>query len=661
MWTIARLFHRVQRSALSSGRSSFWEDLELGSLFIAACFVLIELTGGPTGFLYPLIFAVVAFLVAFHSTAQTCYFLALILGTEAAITYLHPELTSWRVFLSHASFVLLFGYLYAVFLRSEVAQRRSALSREIQSRLSSIEDEALQFRLTSGLSFDGRELSSAEIRSRRQIGSVQAIHDSLYNVLAVAEKALSPYTVALLWMENDDKHFRVKELRSNSDNVTEKQIAVGEGFVGAITKRCEPLVLTQLKPGHGGLVYYAAPENVTDFAGVPVMEGKHLRGVLLADRVDSQPFDESDVAVMSTIAEEIVRAVQVERIFTDMDREKFQKERFYQASRDFNSALTVQQVATVALEAARRVAQVEFAAVTVATETEGELEIADMHWEGKNTDAYLGASFAAGDGLVGKAIKARHALPHGTHRTATQVLFSPKLDVSLPAVKVLPLLWKDQGVGALVLGSKRENFLDHELVDMLRVVADHAAIAIANGQMYARMERMATTDGLTGLTNHRQFQHLFDGMLARCERYGRKVSIILTDIDHFKPVNDTYGHPVGDMVLKKVAKIMQGVARKTDVVARYGGEEFAIVMEETDTEGAFHIAERIRKAVEAEMFRCENGSFRCTMSLGIATYPLDGTLKARVIEIADQNLYQAKHGGRNQTVTSKPRKARIAS
>ncbi|MEL6544445.1 MAG: GGDEF domain-containing protein, partial [Myxococcota bacterium] len=170
-----------------------------------------------------------------------------------------------------------------------------------------------------------------------------------------------------------------------------------------------------------------------------------------------------------------------------------------------------------------------------------------------------------------------------------------------------------------------------------------------------------TTDGLTGLTNHRQFQLAFDEMLARSQRYGRKMSLILTDIDHFKSINDTYGHPVGDLVLKRVARLLEEGARKTDVVARYGGEEFAVLMEETDTDDAYSIAERIRESIQAETFRSENGSFQCTLSLGVTTYPEDGATKAEIIERADQNLYEAKHGGRNRTVVSQSRRPRVAS
>ncbi|MEL6543854.1 MAG: GAF domain-containing protein, partial [Myxococcota bacterium] len=492
LWLLARLVSRLRRSAMDDGRSAALEDLELGTLFVAGAFVLIEMTGGATGLLYPLVFALVAFLIAFHSIPQNIYFLTVILSVEAAVTYLRPVGEDpWRLYISHASFLLLFGYLYALFLRSEVAHRRLVLQREIRTNLTRIEEEAREFRLTSGLGLESRELSAEEIAHRRQIGSIQAIHDSLYNVLAVAEKALTPYTVALLWLDASDTHVRVKELRSHSDVIKESRIGVGEGFLGAISKRREPLVLTQLKAGHSGLVYYSRPEPVTDFAGVPVMEGQHLRGILVADRIDGDAFNDDDLSVMKTIAEEVIRAVQVERIFADMDREKYRKERFYQASRDFNTALTVEQVAAVAIDAARRVSQADYAAVAVATERENMLRIMAAHGDTK----LVGLELNADSALVGKAIKAQVPLPHGQSRSSQHLVFGPDIPFSPPAVKVLPLLWKEQGVGALVLGSEREDFLADDLLEMLRVVADHAAIAIANAQMYGRMERMATTDG----------------------------------------------------------------------------------------------------------------------------------------------------------------------
>src|SRR5690606_4136491 len=139
--------------------------------------------------------------------------------------------------------------------------------------------------------------------------------------------------------------------------------------------------------------------------------------------------------------------------------------------------------------------------------------------------------------------------------------------------------------GSLVCGARRRRVLDADAVRMLEVIAMQAGEAFLRAQLFARTEKMATTDGLTGLLNHRTFQAKFDEEIARAARSGRKVTLVLTDIDHFKSINDTYGHATGDAVLRGIAGILERCARSTDVVARYGGEEFAIVLPETDAHG----------------------------------------------------------------------------
>jgi diguanylate cyclase (GGDEF)-like protein len=185
---------------------------------------------------------------------------------------------------------------------------------------------------------------------------------------------------------------------------------------------------------------------------------------------------------------------------------------------------------------------------------------------------------------------------------------------------------------------------------MLTVIASHVAVKLTNAQLYGRMEEMATTDGLTGLSNHRTFQERFAEMLARAERTGGKQALLLTDIDHFKKVNDTYGHPIGDVVLRGVAQVVRDCVRKVDLAARYGGEEFGIVLEGTDLAGARQLAERIRSEVQKQVFQSPKGPFGCTLSLGIAVYPDDGRDGKTIIDHADQSLYSAKHNGRNRAV-----------
>ena len=207
------------------------------------------------------------------------------------------------------------------------------------------------------------------------------------------------------------------------------------------------------------------------------MEGAFLRGVLVADRANGKPFDNSDVAVMTTVAGEIVRAVEVERVFVEMDRAKFEQERFYEASREFNQALTIRDVARIAIGAAKRVAAVDFAALVVLLEEENRLRIEATDWAGHDeVQAWVGREMDLEHGLAGAAIRARHPLPVGTAHTPHQPVFGPGLEMALPAVKVVPLIARGKGVAALVLGSSHEDFLPLGTLEIVKVIADHAAI-----------------------------------------------------------------------------------------------------------------------------------------------------------------------------------------
>ena len=187
---------------------------------------------------------------------------------------------------------------------------------------------------------------------------------------------------------------------------------------------------------------------------------------------------------------------------------------------------------------------------------------------------------------------------------------------------------------------------------MLQTVCSHAAITLAHARMYQRLEMIASTDGLTGLTNRRRFVELLHEVYLRAERFKRKMTLLMIDADHFKIINDTYGHPVGDLVLKRLAGLLQEEARRTDVVARYGGEEFVLLLEETDAEGALLVAERIRDRVSHQVVQGDFGSVKITVSLGIATWPDNGRTAEEVLKNADQALYQAKRQGRNRVVMS---------
>jgi diguanylate cyclase (GGDEF)-like protein len=246
-------------------------------------------------------------------------------------------------------------------------------------------------------------------------------------------------------------------------------------------------------------------------------------------------------------------------------------------------------------------------------------------------------------------VKNKHYLPAtGALRDTTTPIYTKRVRLrNVESLLVLPLLCADEAIGTFTLAATAPNRFNKDVREMLRIIANQVAVSLQNAGMYKRMETMATTDGLTGLTNHRTFQERAADLLERSARHGHKAAVLLTDVDHFKKVNDNYGHPVGDEVLRRVAGVLAGRSRKVDIVARYGGEEFCLVLPDTDAAGAEHFANELRQEIADQVMTSEHGKFRVTISMGVAQFPQDSTERTQLIERADQALYACKEGGRN--------------
>jgi diguanylate cyclase (GGDEF)-like protein len=206
----------------------------------------------------------------------------------------------------------------------------------------------------------------------------------------------------------------------------------------------------------------------------------------------------------------------------------------------------------------------------------------------------------------------------------------------------LPKPYDELELNARIYASLRTKSLQDELKTKNKQLED----------LLYKVEYMAITDALTGLYNRRRFHDVLTKEFERSKRYTNAFSIIMLDLDHFKPVNDDYGHQAGDTVLKEIAKILLKSIREIDTVSRYGGEEFVLLLPNTNKEGAFNLAERIRNAIEKNRLACiENREV--TASIGISGVPdADIDTEDKLIRCADFALYQAKRNGRNRIETA---------
>jgi diguanylate cyclase (GGDEF)-like protein len=210
---------------------------------------------------------------------------------------------------------------------------------------------------------------------------------------------------------------------------------------------------------------------------------------------------------------------------------------------------------------------------------------------------------------------------------------------------VVPLHAEGHALGILVAehSMRSGSRIERRVVSTLERFASYGSLALRNAWLLEQVRRAATTDGLTGIANRATFDASLKRELDRAARHGEDLSLALFDIDHFKSLNDNYGHQVGDTVLQSVARTLEAPSRSFDLPARYGGEEFAVILPRTSRQDAHTVAERLRQAV-AET----HPDPEVTVSAGVATFPLDGAIEKDLLRAADAALYASKRAGRNR-------------
>jgi len=303
-----------------------------------------------------------------------------------------------------------------------------------------------------------------------------------------------------------------------------------------------------------------------------------------------------------------------------------------------NSSLALEEVLNVALTHAGRIMGAVAGAMYLVTPGKNE-----MRREAEYNLAYRAKG----------AVRHLEEEPLRTALTAMRPLVLKLADEASPGLEagghpahvlVVPMQRAGQLMGAMELYLNTSREITEDQADLLNGVASQGAIAIRHAQLFQAQEENALTDELTKLPNRRALAQRYLQEMHRARRYHKSIAFLMIDLDHFKQVNDTYGHLEGDAVLHELAKILTAGARESDVCARYGGEEFGIILHETTEQGARTLAERIRAKVASATFP---GGLRLTISIGVAA-TAEPALFTTLMERADQALYAAKQGGRNQ-------------
>lgn len=630
------------------GRLTPQKDLEIGLLLASFVYAVVQIGGGLTGQLYPLVYVLVAFVASFAQKPMGSVLMIIIVLFEAVLYFGTERHAAAEPYFLHATFIVFFGLMNLLFTRAEIVRVREHSRRKLdEEKLKALEDARL-YRL---LSVPREVLERDEERLTRS--SVEEVHQALYYTLDLLRRTLDLHTCVLLMLDDSRERFRIVELSSSSDDIADGPFRDGEGVVGAVIKRGMSMNLEHIKPGYRGLCYYKSEARVRAFVGVPVIEQGRVLGAVCGDRLDDRPFLARDEAVLEGAARHILRTIENERVFVQLERTKSEQTVLHQASQALGAALTEDAVIDAGLKAAQRIVPYDFAAVTRYEPEHKRHSVRRAVGEGATELKNL--SFRDNTSLTAMAVKNRHYLPYrGEFDGQKQMVYTPAESLrGMQSLLILPLLVREDPVGTLALAARRPEAFSAQARQTLQVLGNQLAVALANAESVRRLEELATTDGLTGCLNKRAFLDELEKRLKVAERFGKKLSLIVTDIDHFKSVNDTYGHAVGDQVIRGLGEILRHLKRETDVVGRFGGEEFCILCEETDARGAVQLAERVREELKERNFESELGKLRVTCSLGVAQFPDDADNDKQLFELADKALYAAKQTGRNRVCTTR--------
>jgi two-component system cell cycle response regulator len=646
-----RLAHRLRQA-----QGTVRRDVVLFSqLFVAIYAIVLHTPGGIDGPYHAVVYVGLMLVAGFTSPAVAFVSVAFVVALEAGISLiaLGRELDQLA---PHAVLMGVFAFFNLAMFRAEIARVRRLSRNRIETELKRIKEAARTYRLI------GAPSQASEPRSLRPLGmdeerlaqsGVDEIHAVLRFALDLTRQSLSLRSAVVLWLGRGDRLY-VQEVATTERSLLPGPFGARDGICGAALSRGEPVSLVGPRAAKH-VPYYDEPRAVGAVCAVPIVDHGHMRGVLVVDREAADPFTSVEEAQLATVTQFALRAIENERVFSQLERAKIEQGKLYRATGALSAATTERQVIEAGVNSAQEFASFEFAAVTLFDRSSGEHEICAVSGDG--ADQLVGHRFRHNSGLVSMVVANRHALPYrGDYDPSRQIVFTRRLaPPTMASLLVLPLVVHERALGTLILGSSKRQAFGDAVRPMLEVLASHVAVSLSNARMLKRLEELATTDGLTGVYNKRALIDHANRKLRSAVRYSRALSVLVCDIDHFKRVNDTYGHDVGDVVIRGLADLLKRVKRDTDVVGRFGGEEFVVVCEETDERGGELLAERIRAELATTTFHTELGPLTVTCSVGVAPFPLAGDSWDALFKATDEALYVSKRGGRNRVTVWSPK------
>jgi diguanylate cyclase (GGDEF)-like protein len=469
------------------------------------------------------------------------------------------------------------------------------------------------------------------------------LDEVLRQILAFVRDYFKLENGSILLLDDDKKCLYVRTHFGTRDDISDVLIPMGKGIAGMAAETRKPVYVpdVSLEPN-----YIRGIRSTRSELAIPLRVQEVVVGVLDLQSDELDHFDEQTIDLLTLFATQASLGIQNAKLYSLVQRRAAQLEAINSLAKQTTVELDIKDLLERFCNQLPKSFPVDSVAVLIRDE-EDTLTLR-AHNQGLEPDFEF-------DQLLARLKECSKV------REACDSVLSNAIPCGTPCIRsshaevCLPLVSFGTNIGILVCGSKTLPVFGAQDVQALESVADILATALQNSIYVEKVRQLASRDGLTGMLNRRAFEERILEEITRADRYGGNLAILMVDIDHFKQINDDFGHLLGDEVLKHTADIFSHHLRKVDFICRFGGEEFAIILPSTNVESAAAAGEKLRRAFFSHVF---SGISRpITVSIGVAAFPENGIHRDVLVHSADRALYQAKQAGRNRVAIAESSRA----
>src|SRR5216683_2235808 len=455
------------------------------------------------------------------------------------------------------------------------------------------------------------------------------LDEVLQRILAIARDYFHLQNVAILLLHKDTQQLCVRSQIGWDDGQDEIRLGLGEGLTGVAALKKQPVYAPDVRKDPR---YLCSAKSTRSELAVPLMVRDEVVGVLDCQSDRLNHFSNETVDLLTLFSTQASMALQNARLYS-LERQRA-------AQLQAINAIAQQTTAVLDLEELMS---------KVCCLIQEAFQVSHVSLFLRAHHGTLTPSIPEGGRFLASADPWSRILTTSTTVTERDLRGAPeaaRFFKESASRMCIPLISFGQVLGVLELDSSKVDGFGEADLQSLESVTDICATAIQNAHYVERVKQLAYLDGLTGIFNRRFFELRIMEEIERARRYGTGMAVIMADIDQFKPLNDEFGHLLGDEVLRQVSSLFHQQLRKIDVVCRYGGEEFGILLTQTNAQHAMNIAEKLRKIVATWQF--PGVPRTVTISAGTAAFPDQGITRDELVRAADAALYAAKLAGRNQ-------------